>query len=131
MLQLHMWHYNGSGEESTPVVVLKTKRSLRAVHFHPHGAPFLMTAEVIDHFYLILGFLLNCLSAYIFSELVWLAGEWNRSVRFINVYSNICGSLEVSSSPCYRFHSPGKQSRPSSCANSTNCWKEPIRSPWA
>lgn len=53
MLQLHMWHYNGSGEESTPVVVLKTRRSLRAVHFHPHGAPFLMTAEVIDHFYLI------------------------------------------------------------------------------
>lgn len=75
MLQLHMWHYNGSGEESTPVVVLKTKRSLRAVHFHPHGAPFLMTAEVIDHFYLILGFLLNCLSAYISSELMWLAGE--------------------------------------------------------
>ncbi|CAN7091344.1 unnamed protein product [Brassica rapa subsp. narinosa] len=46
--KLHMWHYNGSGEESTPVVVLKTKRSLRAVHFHPHGAPFLMTAEVSE-----------------------------------------------------------------------------------
>ncbi|KAL0748499.1 hypothetical protein Bca101_030501 [Brassica carinata] len=46
--KLHMWHYNGSGEESTPVVVLKTRRSLRAVHFHPHGAPFLMTAEVSE-----------------------------------------------------------------------------------
>ncbi|KAG2302338.1 hypothetical protein Bca52824_030989 [Brassica carinata] len=46
--KLHMWHYNRSGEESTPILVLKTRRSLRAVHFHPHGAPFLMTAEVID-----------------------------------------------------------------------------------
>jgi activator-of-BECN1-regulated-autophagy protein 1 len=26
--------------------VLKTRRSLRAVHFHPHGAPLLLTAEV-------------------------------------------------------------------------------------
>ncbi|KAG0454204.1 hypothetical protein HPP92_025508 [Vanilla planifolia] len=31
-----------------PTIVLKTRRSLRAVHFHPHGAPFLLTAEVID-----------------------------------------------------------------------------------
>ncbi|KAF8091298.1 hypothetical protein N665_0448s0014 [Sinapis alba] len=46
--KLHMWNYNGSAEESKPVVVLKTRRSLRAVHFHPHGAPFLMTAEVSE-----------------------------------------------------------------------------------
>ncbi|KAJ0252585.1 WD_REPEATS_REGION domain-containing protein [Hirschfeldia incana] len=46
--KLHMWHYNRSGEESKPVVVLKTRRSLRAVHFHPHGAPFLMTAEASE-----------------------------------------------------------------------------------
>ncbi|XP_010441955.1 PREDICTED: uncharacterized protein LOC104725057 isoform X2 [Camelina sativa] len=44
--KLHMWHYNRRGEESSPTVVLKTRRSLRAVHFHPHGAPFLLTAEV-------------------------------------------------------------------------------------
>ncbi|KAL5061373.1 hypothetical protein RYX36_032977 [Vicia faba] len=28
--------------------VLKTRRSLRAVHFHPHAAPYLLTAEVND-----------------------------------------------------------------------------------
>ncbi|EFH41654.1 transducin family protein [Arabidopsis lyrata subsp. lyrata] len=44
--KLHMWHYNRRGDESSPTVVLKTRRSLRAVHFHPHGAPFLLTAEV-------------------------------------------------------------------------------------
>lgn len=31
-----------------PTIVLKTKRSMRAVHFHPHGAPLLLTAEVQD-----------------------------------------------------------------------------------
>ncbi|KAL0737077.1 hypothetical protein Bca4012_013287 [Brassica carinata] len=46
--KLHMWHYDKIGEESKPVVVLKTRRSLRAVHFHPHGAPFLLTGEVSD-----------------------------------------------------------------------------------
>ncbi|XP_023640705.1 uncharacterized protein LOC17874903 isoform X2 [Capsella rubella] len=44
--KLHMWRYNRRGVESSPTVVLKTRRSLRAVHFHPHGAPFLLTAEV-------------------------------------------------------------------------------------
>ncbi|KAJ0262620.1 WD40 repeat-containing protein [Hirschfeldia incana] len=46
--KLHMWHYDKMGEESKPVVVLKTRRSLRAVHFHPHGSPFLLTGEVSD-----------------------------------------------------------------------------------
>ncbi|KAL5996818.1 hypothetical protein ACLOJK_007738 [Asimina triloba] len=32
----------------SPTIVLKTRRSLRAVHFHPHGAPYLLTAEVND-----------------------------------------------------------------------------------
>lgn len=41
-----MWHYNRRGETSSPIIVLKTRRSLRAVHFHPHAAPFLLTAEV-------------------------------------------------------------------------------------
>ncbi|XP_059652607.1 uncharacterized protein LOC132299799 [Cornus florida] len=44
--KLYIWHYNRRGETSSPAIVLKTRRSLRAVHFHPHGAPFLLTAEV-------------------------------------------------------------------------------------
>ncbi|XP_021762594.1 uncharacterized protein LOC110727338 [Chenopodium quinoa] len=46
--KLYIWHYNERGEMSIPTVVLKTRRSLRAVHFHPHAAPFLFTAEVND-----------------------------------------------------------------------------------
>ncbi|XP_077250880.1 uncharacterized protein LOC143890184 isoform X3 [Tasmannia lanceolata] len=46
--KLYIWHYNKRGETSSPTIVLKTRRSLRAVHFHPHAAPFLLTAEVND-----------------------------------------------------------------------------------
>ncbi|CAN0897730.1 Activating molecule in BECN1-regulated autophagy protein 1 [Linum grandiflorum] len=46
--KLYIWHYDKKGEASSPTVVLRTKRSLRAVHFHPHAAPFLLTAEVND-----------------------------------------------------------------------------------
>ncbi|KAK0606742.1 hypothetical protein LWI29_003659 [Acer saccharum] len=46
--KLYIWHYNRRGETSSPRIVLRTRRSLRAVHFHPHGAPFLLTAEVND-----------------------------------------------------------------------------------
>ncbi|XP_042060430.1 uncharacterized protein LOC121804815 isoform X1 [Salvia splendens] len=46
--KLYMWHYNEGGEASSPTIILKTRRSLRAVHFHPHAAPFLLTAEVND-----------------------------------------------------------------------------------
>ncbi|KAK6286533.1 hypothetical protein POUND7_012712 [Theobroma cacao] len=46
--KLYIWHYNQKGEASSPAIVLKTRRSLRAVHFHPHAAPFLLTAEVND-----------------------------------------------------------------------------------
>ncbi|URD75784.1 WD domain, G-beta repeat domain containing protein [Musa troglodytarum] len=46
--KLYIWNYNKREEASSPTVVLKTRRSLRAVHFHPHGAPFLLTAEVND-----------------------------------------------------------------------------------
>ena len=35
-----------SGETSAPCIALRTRRSLRAVHFHPHGAPLLLSAEV-------------------------------------------------------------------------------------
>ncbi|PSR98346.1 Activating molecule in BECN1-regulated autophagy protein [Actinidia chinensis var. chinensis] len=46
--KLYIWHYNRRGDTSSPTIVLKTRRSLRAVHFHPHAAPFLLTAEVND-----------------------------------------------------------------------------------
>ncbi|XP_054810721.1 uncharacterized protein LOC129312118 isoform X2 [Prosopis cineraria] len=46
--KLYIWHYNKRGEGSSPTSVLKTRRSLRAVHFHPHAAPYLLTAEVND-----------------------------------------------------------------------------------
>lgn len=42
--QLYMWEYAKEGAQ--PMVVLKTRRSLRAVHFQPHGIPLLLTAEV-------------------------------------------------------------------------------------
>ncbi|PIA43819.1 hypothetical protein AQUCO_01800099v1 [Aquilegia coerulea] len=46
--KLYIWHYNRKEETPLPAIVLKTRRSLRAVHFHPHAAPFLLTAEVND-----------------------------------------------------------------------------------
>ncbi|XP_057772164.1 uncharacterized protein LOC130991784 isoform X3 [Salvia miltiorrhiza] len=46
--KLYIWHYDRRGEASSPTIILRTRRSLRAVHFHPHGAPFLLTAEVND-----------------------------------------------------------------------------------
>uniref|UniRef100_A0A803Q4D9 Transducin family protein / WD-40 repeat family protein n=1 Tax=Cannabis sativa TaxID=3483 RepID=A0A803Q4D9_CANSA len=46
--KLYIWHYNRRGENSSPSIILRTRRSLRAVHFHPHAAPFLLTAEVND-----------------------------------------------------------------------------------
>ncbi|XP_073012065.1 uncharacterized protein [Typha latifolia] len=46
--KLYIWKYNRRGEASSPTIILKTRRSLRAVHFHPHAAPFLLTAEVND-----------------------------------------------------------------------------------
>ncbi|XP_058101415.1 uncharacterized protein LOC131245756 [Magnolia sinica] len=46
--KLYIWNYDKKREAPSPTIVLKTRRSLRAVHFHPHGAPFLLTAEVND-----------------------------------------------------------------------------------
>lgn len=43
--KLYIWNYS---KKTPPTIVLKTRRSLRAVHFHPHAAPFLLTAEVND-----------------------------------------------------------------------------------
>ncbi|XP_066346893.1 uncharacterized protein [Miscanthus floridulus] len=44
--KLYIWNYNKRDDASFPAIILKTRRSLRAVHFHPHGAPYLLTAEV-------------------------------------------------------------------------------------
>lgn len=44
--KLYIWNYNKRDDSSFPAIILKTRRSLRAVHFHPHGAPYLLTAEV-------------------------------------------------------------------------------------
>ncbi|GBG82711.1 hypothetical protein CBR_g36239 [Chara braunii] len=45
--KLYMWQYKKKREEhSQPVIVLRTRKTLRAVHFHPYGAPLLLTAEV-------------------------------------------------------------------------------------
>ncbi|KAL4558615.1 hypothetical protein LXL04_036816 [Taraxacum kok-saghyz] len=46
--KLYLWQYNNKGETSSPSIVLRTRRSLRAVHFHPHSAQLLLTAEVND-----------------------------------------------------------------------------------
>ncbi|KAK1426748.1 hypothetical protein QVD17_15427 [Tagetes erecta] len=46
--KLYLWQYNNKGDTTSPSIVLRTRRSLRAVHFHPHSAPFLLTAEVND-----------------------------------------------------------------------------------
>ncbi|KAG6393062.1 hypothetical protein SASPL_147292 [Salvia splendens] len=46
--KLYMWHYAKGRNASSPTVILKTRRTLRAVHFHPHATPFLLTAEVND-----------------------------------------------------------------------------------
>lgn len=44
---MYIWKYNQNGlTKPVPVVVLKTRRSIRAVHYHPHGAPIVVTAEV-------------------------------------------------------------------------------------
>mmetsp|Transcript_7806 Transcript_7806/g.18684 ORF Transcript_7806/g.18684 Transcript_7806/m.18684 type:complete len:729 (+) Transcript_7806:188-2374(+) len=45
--KLYIWEHNkGAVESGVPSICLRTRRSLRAVHFHPHGAPLILTAEV-------------------------------------------------------------------------------------
>lgn len=44
--KLYMWSYSQTGNK--PEIVLKTRRSMRAVHFHPYGLPVILTAEVQD-----------------------------------------------------------------------------------
>ena len=44
LMQVYIWRYDSSSKEP-PVVILKTKRTLRGLHFHP-TLPLLLTAEV-------------------------------------------------------------------------------------
>jgi activating molecule in BECN1-regulated autophagy protein 1 len=44
--KLYLWQYKKW--DSKPEIVLKTRRSMRAVQFHPHGLPVVLTAEVMD-----------------------------------------------------------------------------------
>jgi activating molecule in BECN1-regulated autophagy protein 1 len=44
--KLYVWNWTAT--DTPPQIVLKTRRSMRAVHFHPHGVPLLLTAEVQD-----------------------------------------------------------------------------------
>jgi activator-of-BECN1-regulated-autophagy protein 1 len=44
--KLYVWDYTVPG--ATPTIVLRTRRSMRAVHFHPQGLPLLLTGEVQD-----------------------------------------------------------------------------------
>lgn len=44
--KLYIWDYTVPG--ATPTIVLRTRRSMRAVHFHPQGLPLLLTGEVQD-----------------------------------------------------------------------------------
>ncbi|XP_022680261.1 uncharacterized protein LOC101786394 isoform X2 [Setaria italica] len=44
--KLFIWDYNSRALD--PPMILRTRRSLRAVQFHPHAAPYLLTAEVHD-----------------------------------------------------------------------------------
>eukprot|EP00898_Chlorokybus_atmophyticus_P003935 jgi/Chlat1/4542/Chrsp29S04591 len=44
--KLWVWEYSAASSAATPVIALRTKRSLRAVQFHPRSANLLLTAEV-------------------------------------------------------------------------------------
>ncbi|XP_024533598.1 uncharacterized protein LOC9636947 [Selaginella moellendorffii] len=46
--KLYIWQYTKEGDAACPNIVLRTRRSLRAVHFHPLAAPLVLTAEVND-----------------------------------------------------------------------------------
>lgn len=46
--KLYIWYYKRKGEDSSPIDVLRSRRTLRAVHFHPHAGPFLLTSEAND-----------------------------------------------------------------------------------
>lgn len=47
--QLHLWEYdNEAGRFGKSNVILKTTKTIRTVHFHPLGAPMIMTTERIE-----------------------------------------------------------------------------------
>uniref|UniRef100_A0A0D3F3U5 Uncharacterized protein n=1 Tax=Oryza barthii TaxID=65489 RepID=A0A0D3F3U5_9ORYZ len=90
--KLYIWNYNKRDEAAAPTIILRTRRSLRAVHFHPHGAPYLLTAEVN-----------NLDSADSPLTLATSSGYSNypSAVFFANINSRNCPHHEAnSSSPC-------------------------------
>ncbi|CAO2198055.1 unnamed protein product [Urochloa humidicola] len=93
--KLYIWNYNKRDVSSVPVVILRTRRSLRAVHFHPHDAPYLLTAEVN-----------NIESADSPLTLATSSGYSNYpSALFVtNTNSRLCPHLESNAaSPCLLF----------------------------
>ena len=97
-VQLYIWQYNKRGEASHPNFILKTRRSLRAVHFHPHAAPFLLTAEV--NYPKKFNWLFYFSIIYI-TLLDWYAGQWSWLFRFFFDTGNISRLPEISSSCCF------------------------------
>ncbi|XP_015689378.1 uncharacterized protein LOC102705977 [Oryza brachyantha] len=90
--KLYIWNYNKRDEAAAPTMILRTRRSLRAVHFHPLGAPYLLTAEVN-----------NLDSADSPLTLATSSGYSNypSAVFFANINSRNCPHHEAnSSSPC-------------------------------
>ena len=51
--QVYFWDYSKPSSSTrphqNPSYILRTKRSLRALHFHPLGLPLILTAEVVDN----------------------------------------------------------------------------------
>ena len=51
--QVYFWDYSKPASQTrphqNPSYILRTKRSLRALHFHPLGIPLILTAEVVDN----------------------------------------------------------------------------------
>jgi hypothetical protein len=64
---MYLWKYGAESVTAAqrlanrPVLMLKTRRSLRAVHFHPQGAPLILTAEVSQQI---------CLDEYIYQVII-------------------------------------------------------------
>ncbi|XP_078447243.1 uncharacterized protein LOC144716083 [Wolffia australiana] len=95
--RLFIWNYKSTGESSSPAIVLKTRRSLRAVHFHPLSAPFLLTAEV------------NYLDSSDSPLTLATSSGYSKypppTVFVSNSCSSSLGNLENSSSPAYMMMS--------------------------
>uniref|UniRef100_A0A0D9VEZ7 Uncharacterized protein n=1 Tax=Leersia perrieri TaxID=77586 RepID=A0A0D9VEZ7_9ORYZ len=110
--KLYIWNYtNKRGAVAAPTVILRTRRSLRAVHFHPHGAPYLLTAEVE----IIYSFSAFWLSFHIFMV----------SIKLIQMFKFQVNNLDSADSQLTLATSSGYSNYPSAVffanVNSRNC----------